>query len=57
MNLQHREVESMNPVPHVDGVPVVFYHFHQYGRYENGAHELGYYPLSRRLSTQSTERM
>jgi len=48
-NLQHREVESTNPVPHVDGVPVVFYHFHQYGRYENGAHELGYYPLSTKI--------
>ena len=30
----------------VDGAPVVFYHFHQYGRYEDGTHELGHYPLT-----------
>jgi hypothetical protein len=45
-NIQHRKIGLINSVPHVDGVPVVFYHFHQYGRYEDGAHELGYYPLS-----------
>jgi len=39
----------LNGAPHVDGVSVVFYHFHQYGRYENGAHELGYYPLSTQI--------
>jgi len=48
-NIQHRKVESSNSAPHVDGVPVVFYHFHQYGRYENGTHELGYYPLSTQI--------
>jgi hypothetical protein len=48
-NIQHRKVESPNSAPHVDGTPVVFYHFHQYGRYENGAHELGSYPLSTQI--------
>ena len=32
--------------PQVEGVPVVFYHYHQYGRYDDGAHELGSYPLT-----------
>jgi hypothetical protein len=34
-------------VPRVNGLPVVFFHYHQYGRYKNGAHELGSYPLQK----------
>jgi hypothetical protein len=45
-NIQRYRFDIINAVPHVDGVPVVFYHYHQYGRYENGSHELGHYPLS-----------
>jgi hypothetical protein len=46
-NIQHRTINIVDSVPHVDGVPVVFYHFHQYGRYGDGSHELGHYPLTR----------
>jgi hypothetical protein len=46
-NVQHRTITYRHSVPYVDGVPVVFYHFHQYGRYEDGRHELGVYPLTR----------
>ncbi len=35
--------------PTVDGVPAVFYHYHQYGRLRNGAHELGFYPLNQEV--------
>jgi len=31
----------------VDDSPIVFYHFHQYGRYQDGDHELGNYPFSK----------
>jgi len=44
-NIQRFSCEVRNSVPYVDGVPIVFYHYHQYGRYENGSHELGSYPL------------
>ena len=50
-NVQKFRIETIDSVPHVDGIPIVFYHFHQYGRYENGAHELGYYPLSTQVIT------
>lgn len=48
-NIQRFKFEIKNSVPHVDGVPIVFYHFHEYGRYPNGAHELGHYPLPREV--------
>jgi hypothetical protein len=35
-----------NQRPHVNGMPVVFYHYHQYGRFANGDHELGNYPMN-----------
>jgi hypothetical protein len=35
--------------PRVDSEPVVFYHYHQYGRVKGGAHELGSYPLSQEV--------
>lgn len=31
----------------VNNVPLIFYHYHQYGRYDDGSHELGYYSLAR----------
>ena len=46
-NVRGYALGVVDSVPHVDGRPVVFYHFHQYGRYRNGAHELGSYPLTR----------
>jgi hypothetical protein len=48
-NIQKFKLEMKGSTPCVDGVLVVFYHFHQYGRYKNGAHELGSYPLSREV--------
>jgi hypothetical protein len=38
---------QVDGVPHVDGVPIVFYHYHEYGRYPNGDHELGRYPYTK----------
>jgi len=32
--------------PTVNGRPVVFYHFHQYGRLISGEHDLGSYPMT-----------
>jgi hypothetical protein len=46
-NIQRFKFEMINGVPTVDGLPIVFYHFHAYGRYGNGAHELGQYPLKK----------
>ena len=48
-NIQHREIGVSGLVHLVDSVPIVFYHFHQYGRYEDGSHELGHFPLSRQV--------
>jgi hypothetical protein len=31
----------------VNDTPVIFYHYHQYGRYQDGTHELGSYPYSK----------
>jgi hypothetical protein len=46
-NIRGYDLDVSRPVPHVNGVPVVFFHFHQYGRFRDGAHELGGYPLTR----------
>jgi hypothetical protein len=44
-NIEGMRFELRNGAPYVDSVPVVFYHYHQYGRYHNGTHELGGYRL------------
>ena len=31
----------------VNDVPLIFFHYHQYSRYEDGSHELGAYPLKK----------
>jgi hypothetical protein len=46
-NIRGYRLEMRGSVPHVNGSPVVFFHFHQYGRYKNGAHELSGYPLQK----------
>jgi hypothetical protein len=46
-NVRGYLLEIADTVPHVNGTPVVFFHFHQYGRYKSGAHELGGYPLAK----------
>ncbi len=48
-NIRGYELTLKDSVPHVNGVPAVFFHYHQYGRYKNGAHELGNYPLSQEV--------
>ena len=40
------DVES---APQVNGETVVFYHFHQYGRFTSGDHQLGNYPYSQQV--------
>ena len=45
-NIRGYLLGESNGIPSVDGVPVVFYHYHQYGRFVNGAHELGSYPMT-----------
>ena len=45
-NIRGYELRTDVSVPHVDGVPVVFYHYHQYGRLRSGGHELGGYPMT-----------
>lgn len=46
-NVLDYQIEIRDGAPHVNGVPVVFYHYHQYGRVRGGAHDLGTYPLTR----------
>jgi hypothetical protein len=48
-NVRGYLLASEGGVPTVDGVPVVFYHFHQYGRLRSGAHELGSYPMTQQV--------
>jgi hypothetical protein len=45
-NIRGYLLGESNSIPTVDGVPVVFYHYHQYGRLVNGAHDLGSYPMT-----------
>ncbi len=48
-NVRGYRLTLENSIPHVNGVPTVFFHYHQYGRCKNGSHELGSYPLSREV--------
>jgi hypothetical protein len=45
-NIRGYDLDTEGPVPQVNGVPVVFYHYHQYGRLKSGGHELGSYPMT-----------
>ena len=38
---------NIDTAPQVNGETVVFYHFHQYGRFTSGDHQLGNYPYSK----------
>jgi hypothetical protein len=44
-NIQRYKFSTENGDPYVDNTPIVFYHFHSYGRYVNGDHVLGSYPI------------
>ncbi|TMA24391.1 MAG: hypothetical protein E6J78_20675 [Deltaproteobacteria bacterium] len=48
-NVQSYRLSERGNQLYVDDEPIVFYHYHQYGRYPDGAHELGYYRLPDRV--------
>jgi hypothetical protein len=48
-NIRGYKLHAGDPVPKVDDLPVVFYHYHQYGRLKCGAHELGSYPIAKEV--------
>ncbi|MDB4805033.1 hypothetical protein OAH16_00345 [bacterium] len=48
-NIRGYELTIKDFIPHVNGVPVVFYHYHQYGRLKSGAHELGSYLMTKNV--------
>jgi hypothetical protein len=48
-NVQSYRLSERNAQLYVDETPVVFYHYHQYARYADGAHELGDYRLDDRV--------
>jgi hypothetical protein len=48
-NIRGYELTLKDSLPLVNGLPVVFFHYHQYGRCEDGSHELGNYPLSQQV--------
>jgi hypothetical protein len=45
-NVSGYKLTMENSIPLVNDEPVVFYHYHQYGRFKNGDHELGNYPFN-----------
>ena len=48
-NISGYRLEDDRVPPLVDGQPVVFYHYHQYGRLKNGSHEIGSYPMTGKI--------
>ena len=46
-NIRGYKLELRANAQHVNGFPVVFFHYHQYGRLVDGSHELGSYPMTR----------
>jgi hypothetical protein len=46
-NIRAYTLGMREAVPTVDDMPVVFYHYHQYGRRTDGGHDLGSYPMAR----------
>jgi hypothetical protein len=44
-NVQQYMLGGTAEQPHVDGIPIVFYHFHGVKLYGNGRYDLGYNPL------------
>ncbi len=48
-NVQQYSISRSESGILVNGVPLVFYHFHAYGQYKDGSHELGGYPLSQNV--------
>jgi hypothetical protein len=46
-NIRGYRIGGSESTPTVDGMPVVFYHYHQYARCKGGGHDLGSYPMTR----------
>ncbi len=46
-NIQQYAVRKTDEDVLLNDTPLVFYHYHQYSRYADGSHELGFYPLTR----------
>lgn len=46
-NVQQYAVSRSRDGVFVNGLPLIFYHYHQFCRYEDGSYELGSYPLTR----------
>ena len=46
-NVNRYNVSLKNNQVFVDDRPIIFYHFHEYGRYSDGRYELGNYPFSK----------
>ena len=44
-NIQGKKITLRNESILINDSPIIFYHFHQYGRLPNGSHELGNYPI------------
>lgn len=44
-NVMQYKLEKTDAGVTLNSQPVIFYHYHQYLRYEDGSHELGEYPL------------
>ena len=45
-NIQQYRITKVKEQVYVDKTPVVFFHYHQFSRYQNGDFELGLYPIS-----------
>jgi hypothetical protein len=45
-NIQHVNIMINDETLYINDSKIIFFHFHQYGIYENGYHELGHYPLN-----------
>jgi len=45
-NAMQYRIEATDGGVLVDGVPAIFFHYHQYARYEDGSHDLGDYPIA-----------
>jgi hypothetical protein len=48
-NVRGYSLGMRGSTPTVDGVPVVFYHYHQYARRRGGEHDLGSYPMTQQV--------
>ncbi len=48
-NVQQYAIRNTGNGTYVNDVPLIFYHYHKYCRYDDGSHELGPYPLTKEV--------